>query len=188
MNWLNLIELIAGNNADGLRFRLKDWLEQNGLYPGLINGWWPLRKNPSWDIEVRECLIEEETGLLLIERRDPGGSCDATDAESLQQISDALNEANDFFSTSIGGTWQLSPDGHYRLSNRVSWALQLARSGIPVVLYFRGYQVGYHEEVIANEWWGRWIPVTISREAQTRLLLLPREYEALPAVIEARGH
>ena len=144
-------------------------------------------KNPSRDIEVGPCMIDGRTGLLLIERRNPGGTCVARDGGFIQ-ITNALNDANDYFMASVGGTWNLSPNGQYRLSNRVAWALQLARWNIPVVLYYRGYRVGHDVEVFTNDGWGQWMQVTGLRGTPTPLLLLPQEYEALPAVIAARGH
>ena len=84
-----------------------------------------------------------------MEHRSPESDCDAGD-EGRDQIQNVFASTNDYFREIMGGNWNLSIQGYYRLSNRVAWAWRLARLGIPVVLYYKGYKVGNHAEVVAK--------------------------------------
>lgn len=194
MDWLELIELIA--NGDGQNPILKDWLEQHGLYESVRDAWWPLQgKNPSQDIRVRPCTIEGEDGILLIEVRVPDGSGKSlrvnASAETLLnhiQICQAITQAAASLQLATQRPWGISRDHHYQLSNRIAWAWRLAHLGTRVVLLYLGYQVGHHENVVPREGWGEWLNVENNNGTSTPLLLLPRDYNFSPAVIEARSN
>lgn len=186
MDWLELIDRIESDNVDDLsQHNLGEWLRHNNSYGRVLGNWWPSQgRNPSRDIEVFPCAIKGRHGLLLRENREPTER-DTTATDGQAQIADALAEANSYF----GGSWSLSPQGQYQLSNRIAWAWRLAFLGFPVVLLYLGYQ-GHHEDVIPNEWWGRWLYVDNENgetpPLPTPLLLLQREYSDCPAVVEAR--
>ncbi len=186
MDWLEIIDRIENNNVDDLnRLRLIEWLVQNNSYRRVLDNWWPRQgRNPSRDIEVIPCAIKGRHGLLLVESRDPPER-DITADDGLAQIANALGEVNDYF----GGIWNLTPHGQYQLSNRIAWAWRLAFLGFPVVLLYLGYQ-GHLEDVISNEWWGRWLYIDNENgetpPLPTPLLLLTRNYNDSSAVIEAR--
>ena len=193
MDWLVLLDDISNDNYDKYILpKLSDWLFVNDLYGRARGDWWPPQgSNPPWGILSRPCTVQRKhdgllpDGLLLIERRTQFGDCSARD-EGRQRIQSAIAGVNEYLCDITGSSWGLSIERHYRLSNRVAWAWRLANLGIPVVLYYEGYQMGSHEEVVANDWWGRWLDIDNVSGTTTRLLLLPREYNSVPAVEETR--
>jgi len=192
MHWLSLLDDISENNDDFILLELYVWLWVNDLHNRVLGDWWPRQGNhPSRHMLARPCTIQRRhdgvlpDGLLLIERRSPESSCDAGE-EGRGQIQDAIASTNEYFHEVMGGSWSLSAEGYYRLSNRVAWAWRLAHLGIPVVLYYEGYQMGNHEEVVASDWWGRWLDIDNVQGTTTRLLLLPQDYSSAPAVEETR--
>lgn len=195
MYWLSLLDDISNDNYDSyILLELYIWLWVNDLYDRVLEDWWPRQgNNPSRSIQARPCTIQRKhdglmpDGLLLIERRSPESDCSAED-EGRDQIQNAIAAVNDYFREIAEGNWNLSVQGHYRLSNRIAWAWRLAHLGIPVVLYYEGYQMGNHEEVVANDWWGRWLDIDNISGTTTRLLILPKDFGSSPAVAETRRH
>ena len=193
MFWLGLLDDISNDNYDDyILLELYIWLWINDLYDRVLDDWWPRPgKIPAQDILFRPCTVQRRhdgvlpDGLLLIERRSPESDCGARD-EGREQIQGLFASANAYFREIVGGNWNLSVQGYYRLSNRVVWAWRLAQLGIPVILFYEGYQLGKHPEVVAGDWWGRWLDVENVNGTTTRLLLLPREYSSAPAVVETR--
>lgn len=195
MDWLELLDRIDNNNVDDLsRHSLKAWLLQNNSYQRVLGNWWPHQgRNPSWDIEVRPCTIQDSPGLLLIEARVPdssGKNLEVNASHDSQgnhiQICQAITQAVASLQLATESPWLISRDHLYQLSNRVAWAWRLAYLDIlPVVLYYRGYQNG-DGEVVPAEWWGRWMDIENEHGGMTPLLLLSREYEDSRAVVEAQ--
>ncbi len=193
MDWLGLLDDISNDNYDKYILpQLSNWLFVNDLYDRVRRGWWPSQgSSPPWGILTRPCTIQRKhdgllpDGLLLIERRPPYSDCSAKD-ESRQQIQITIASVNDYLCDITGGNWSLSVERFYRLSNRVAWAWRLAHLGIPVILFYEGYQVSNHEEVVASDWWGQWLDIDNVNGTTTRLLLLPQDYSSAPAVEETR--
>ena len=59
--------------------------------------------------------------------------------ENHKRIGEAITEANNGLKQVADGSWNLSIDSHYQLSNRFAWAWKLATLGIPVVLVYLGF-------------------------------------------------
>lgn len=193
MNWLGLLDDISNDNYDKYILpKLSHWLFVNDLYDRMRGGWWPPQgSNPPWTILTRPCTVQRKhdgllpDGLLLIERRCPYSYCTAGD-EGRQQIKNAIAGVNNYLCDITGSAWGLSIERHYRLSNRVAWAWRLTHLGIPVILFYEGYQESSHEEVVASDWWGQWLDIDNVNGTTTRLLLLPRDYSSTAAVEETR--
>ena len=193
MHWLSLLEDISDNDCDNyILLELYVWLWVNDLHDRVLDDWWPRQGNhPSRHMLARPCTIQRRhdgvlpDGLLLIERRSPESSCDAGE-EGRDPIQNAIAGVNDYFRETTGGNWNLSIQGYYRLSNRVAWAWRLAHLGIPVVLYYQGYKVGEHAEVVANDWWGRWMDIDNVNGTTTRMLILPEDFSSAIAVGETQ--
>jgi hypothetical protein len=120
-------------NWQEFRRQLKDW-------------WIPKRgKTPTWDI-ASTCSVRGKTGLILVEAKahkneelsgsDKSGSNSPLNRE---RISSAIGEAVASLQSITGGSWDLSRDHHYQLSNRFAWSWKLASLGIPVVLVYLGF-------------------------------------------------
>ncbi len=155
-----------------IRVQLKDW-------------WLAVAKNartPNWDI-ASTCSINGEPGLLLIEAKAHAAElapkldkCSSTNRDNRLRISEAIKQANGSLNIATEGTWNLSRDHHYQLSNRFAWAWKLASLGVPVILIYLGFlgaqdMIGrelfhcsddwekcvkeYGKGVVDNDCWGR---------------------------------
>ena len=56
-----------------------------------------------------------------------------------ERIGNAIAEAAAGLSVATSGSWAISRDRHYQLSNRFAWACKLASLGIPVALVYLGF-------------------------------------------------
>lgn len=113
-----------------------------------LKEWWLARKRetartPLWDVAAT-CDVSGHEGLLLVEakahvdeikKRD---ACDAGGANRCR-IERAVKCANAGLGEVTGGTWSLSIDHHFQLSNRFAWAWKVASLGVPVVLLYLGF-------------------------------------------------
>lgn len=168
-----------------------------------IKDWWVVEGNSqkSWDI-ASTCLIRGRRGLLLIEAKahrneemsksDKSGS---TNSENRKQIACAIGEAATGLHSITGGSWNISRDHHFQLSNRFAWSWKLANMGIPVVLLYLGFLKAedmarkgkrvfksgdewedtlkrHCENIIDNTCWGTWLDVN-----SVPLLPLIRSYD-----------
>lgn len=121
-----------------------------------LKEWWLAKsenspRTPGLDI-ASTCTIGGKRGLLLIEakahwnelnrsssgKRLRGTACrDAI--ENHENIGQAIQQAAAGLQAATGGTWNISRDSHYQLSNRFAWSWKLASLGIPVVLLYLGF-------------------------------------------------
>lgn len=117
-----------------------------------LDSWWLAvsgQTTLNWDI-ASTCEIRGEKGLLLIEAKaherelsKRGKSkkrpMSNDSLENHKRIGEAIIEANKGLKKVTAGSWNLSRDSHYQLSNRFAWAWKLASLGIPVVLVYLGF-------------------------------------------------
>lgn len=112
-------------------------------YSKKLNNWWLYEKNrktPTWDL-VCKAEIEGRPGLILVEAKahisELLKKSDQTGAKrgspNYIKIENALSEVSTAYK------YNLSPDNHYQLSNRIAWSIKLASMGIPVVLLYLGF-------------------------------------------------
>ena len=100
-------------------------------------------RTPNWDI-ASTCTVIGRKGLLLVEAKahskelSKRDRCGATPANR-KRIERALAEANAGLGEVTGGSWELSAEHHYQLSNRFAWSWKLATLGVPVVLVYLGF-------------------------------------------------
>ena len=123
--------LIASKTRDQLR----TWWLATGRNP----------RTPNWDI-ASTCSIDGKQGLLLIEAKAHAAElaprtdkCGSNNLDNLRRISEAISEANECLHIATEGSWNLSSDHHYQLSNRFAWAWKLTSLDIPVVLVYLGF-------------------------------------------------
>ena len=100
-------------------------------------------KTPVWDI-ASTCTISGDKGLLLVEAKahtDEWPKPDKCRAgkTNRKRIERALEEANTGLRKATGGSWQLSTEHCYQLSNRFAWSWKLSALGVPVVLLYLGF-------------------------------------------------
>ena len=118
-----------------------------------LKSWWREAprggSSPNWDI-ASTCTIQGRQGLLLVEAKAHGNELDKRgkskkrsmsndSVKNHKRIGEAIIEANDGFKQVATGSWNLSRDSHYQLSNRFAWAWKLATLNIPVVLVYLGF-------------------------------------------------
>ena len=122
------------------------------LLPEAIRGdlreWWLAEgqdrsRTPSWDI-ASICAVSGRRGLLLVEAKAHSKEVSKSDRSGAtpanrKRIESALEEANAGLRELTGGSWRLSAEHHYQLSNRFAWSWKLARFGVPVVLLYLGF-------------------------------------------------
>ncbi len=106
-----------------------------------LNKWWLARsaRTPVWDL-VCKAEIDGSPGLILVEAKAHKNELlkeqDSTGAkkESLNylRIEVALSGINKAYG------YNLSPDSHYQLANRIAWSHKLASMGIPIILVYLG--------------------------------------------------
>ena len=156
-----------------------------------LRAWWlavPKRANaPNWDI-ASTCIVRNKPGLLLVEAKAHDNEqmgradrCGSQHAGNREQIQSAINDAAAGLRLASGGSWNISRDSHYQLSNRFAWSWKLASLGIPVVLLYLGFlnardvadrgqpfcseahweQVlrSYGEGIVDDGCWGQWLDV-----------------------------
>ena len=114
--------------------------------------WWlevigSTSKTPQWDIAAT-CSIEGRDGLILVEakahsnelstdgKRKPGSD---NGRKNHNRIGSAIAQANVGLQLAAGGSWALSRDKCYQLSNRFAWSWKLASLGVPVILIYVGF-------------------------------------------------
>ena len=110
-----------------------------------LKRWWLASDGttPNWDI-ASTCTVFGQTGLLLVEAKahaeemSKRDRCNAKGANRTR-IEDALKKANAGLQKLTGGSWRLSSQKYYQLSNRFAWSWKLARMGVPVVLVYIGF-------------------------------------------------
>ena len=127
----------AGFLAPELRQQLRDW-------------WLAVPKGantPNWDLAAT-CRIEGRKGMLLVEAKahvnelsDAGKSKPAREnsRRNHERIGSAIEEARTGLALVSGGSWGISRDRCYQLSNRFAWSWKLAMMGVPVVLVYLGF-------------------------------------------------
>lgn len=107
--------------------------------------WWLANgtRTPYWDI-ASTCTVFGQKGIFLVEEKAHSkellieDNCGAKEPNR-NQINAALEEANSGLQKVTGGSWNLSTEHHYQLSNRFAWSWKLAALGIPVVLLYLGF-------------------------------------------------
>lgn len=115
---------------------------------GLLARWWLVHyrgstKTPNWDI-ASTCSIKGQRGLLLVEakahEKELGDDkCGSKNSDNRERIRCAIAQANAGLKLITEGSWSLSRDSHYQLSNRFAWSWKLASLGVPVVLVYLGF-------------------------------------------------
>ena len=118
-----------------------------------LQDWWLASKRgantPNWDL-ASTCHIDGTKGLLLVEAKahaaelstdgkPPPEPSSANSQANHRRIGEAIRQANTGLGLVTGGTWSLSRDHHYQLSNRFAWAWKLTMLGVPTVLVYLGF-------------------------------------------------
>ena len=116
-----------------------------------LRSWWlevhARARTPVWDLAAT-CTISDRPGLLLVEAKAHSGELSPAGKalprtpngwRNHERIGAAVAEANEGLGPASGGSWELSRDSHYQLSNRFSWAWKLASLGVPIVLVYLGF-------------------------------------------------
>ena len=118
-----------------------------------LRDWWLARNGrantPNWDL-ASTCHIDGKKGLLLVEAKahaaelSPDGKPppepnSANSKANHRRIGEAIQQANAGLRRATGGSWNLSRDHHYQLSNRFAWTWKLAMLGVPTVLVYLGF-------------------------------------------------
>ena len=118
-----------------IRVKLREWWLATGRNP----------RTPKWDI-ASTCSINGKPGLLMIEAKAHAAElspkqdrCGSSNDENREQIRKAIAQASEGLHVATEGSWQLSRDHHYQLSNRFAWSWKLASLGVPVVLMYLGF-------------------------------------------------
>ncbi len=122
----------------------KEKIRINGSidYCTTLNKWWLEKsaRTPVWDL-VCKAEIDGLPGVILVEAKAHNNELhkenDKTGSEkgsaNYKRIKKALELVNEKYN------YNLSPDTHYQLSNRIAWSIKLASLGIPVVLIYLGF-------------------------------------------------
>ena len=116
-----------------------------------LRHWWlaaaPGANTPNWDLAAT-CNIEGKCGLLLVEAKAHANELStagkstprsANGWKNHEQIGAAIAQANAGFQRDAGGSWGLTRDRHYQLSNRFAWSWRLTSLDVPVVLVYLGF-------------------------------------------------
>jgi len=110
-------------------------------YCTTLNKWWLEKsaRTPVWDL-VCKAEIDGLPGLILVEAKAHNSELykenDKTGSEKGSANYNRIEEALKLVNTRY--KYNLSPDTHYQLSNRIAWSIKLASLGIPVVLIYLG--------------------------------------------------
>ena len=149
--------------------------------------WWLAVQatTPNWDV-ASTCRIDGRQGLILVEAKahetelTDRNDCGSGNLENINQIGKAISEASHSLQAETKSKWELSPKGHYQLSNRFAWSWKLATLKIPVVLVYLGFLNArdmdspnttlfrseqewqrvlktYCEGKVDNSCWGKWL-------------------------------
>lgn len=117
-----------------------------------LTDWWlahPEKANtPNWDIAL-SCEIEGRPGLILVEAKAncpelspkgkvTDGAPSERSARNHDHIGHAISEARTALAVHFPEI-AISRDTHYQLSNRIAFAWQLARMGVPTVIVYLGF-------------------------------------------------
>ena len=115
---------------------------------GDLREWWLAEggdrsRTPTWDI-ASTCTVSGRKGLFLVEAKAHSKEISKSDRSGAKpanrkRIESALEEANAGLRELTGGSWRLSAEHHYQLSNRFAWSWKLTRLGVPVVLPYLGF-------------------------------------------------
>ena len=120
-----------------VRQQLRDW------WLKVVRG----ANTPNWDVATT-CKIEGRNGLLLMEAKahsnelsNAGKSTPRNENgwKNHERIGSAIEQARAGLGRDVGGSWRLSRDSHYQLSNRFAWSWKLTVLGVPVVLVYLGF-------------------------------------------------
>ena len=116
-----------------------------------LQSWWLEAprgaRTPNWDLAAT-CTIRGRSGLLLVEAKahaeelgSAGKGLPSTPNgwRNHERIGNAIAEAAAGLSVATSGSWAISRDSHYQLSNRFAWAWKLASLDIPVALVYLGF-------------------------------------------------
>lgn len=110
-------------------------------YCTTLNKWWLEKsaRTPVWDL-VCKAEIDGLPGVILVEAKAHNNELykenDKTGSEKGSANYNRIEEALKLVNTRY--KYNLSPDTHYQLSNRIAWSIKLASLGIPVVLIYLG--------------------------------------------------
>jgi len=134
---------------------LEDYLKKYPLseYEGLNRKWWiPFKGNrPTWDLI---CHLEggRKLGLLIVEAKahlsemSEKNSKSPVDKQNPRSIANDLSIRLRLAEASMGlselrlGSFHLSADHDYQLSNRLAYMHKLASDGVPVILMYLGWE------------------------------------------------
>lgn len=106
-----------------------------------LNRWWLLRsaRTPVWDL-VCKAEVDGCPGLILVESKAHKNELlkeqDSTRAKKGTPNHERIKQALTLVSNAYG--YDLSPNNHYQIANRIAWSLKLSSMGIPVVLVYLG--------------------------------------------------
>lgn len=106
-----------------------------------LNKWWLEKsaRTPVWDL-VCTAEIDGLPGVILVEAKAHNNELykekDKTRSEKGSANYNRIDKALKLVNTRY--KYNLSPDTHYQLSNRIAWSIKLASLGIPVVLIYLG--------------------------------------------------
>lgn len=114
--------------------------------------WWlevagPTSWTPLWDV-AGTCSIEGRDGLILVEAKAHSNELSTSGKQkprsengrkNHERIGSAIAQANVELRRAAGGSWALSRDNRYQLSNRFAWSWKLASLGVPVILIYLGF-------------------------------------------------
>lgn len=133
---------------------IEDYLKRYPLpgYSGLNRRWWIAFKGnrPTWDL-LCHAQIDGQAGLLLVEAKAHFGEMCEKDSKSPVDRKNDRSVANDLSirlrlaEASLGltelglGSFRLSADHDYQLSNRLAYLHKLSSDGVPTVLLYLGW-------------------------------------------------
>jgi len=142
------------NKPDWTEIELEDYLKRHPVprHIGLDRRWWIAfkGKRPTWDLI---CHLEADgtPGLLIVEAKAHLCEMSETDCKSPVDLNNDRSVANDLSIrlrlaeatselTGLGlGTFRLSAEHDYQLSNRLAYLQKLAREGVPTILMYLGW-------------------------------------------------
>lgn len=139
---------------DWTEIEVEDYLKRHPLpgYMGLNRRWWIAFKGnrPTWDL-ICHVEIDEKPGLLIVEAKAHYGEMSEKDCKSAADTKNDRSVANDLSirlrltEASLGlselglGSFRLSADHDYQLSNRLAYLHKLAIDGVPTILMYVGW-------------------------------------------------
>ncbi len=139
---------------DWTECELEDYLKWHPIpgYIGLDRRWWIAFKGtrPTWDL-ICHLNFDGKPGLLLVEAKAHVGEMGEKNSKSAVDEKNDRSVANDLSirlrlaETNLGlnalglGSFHLSADHDYQLSNRIAYLHKLANDGVPTVLMYLGW-------------------------------------------------